>query len=67
MEKTKKLKEVFAETAKGLHSKGLQYEELSTLLCKSINNSEQKSQVTMFAPCGIEDPSDGMMYPLTSD
>ncbi|OFY87737.1 MAG: hypothetical protein A3F72_02530 [Bacteroidetes bacterium RIFCSPLOWO2_12_FULL_35_15] len=67
MEKTKNLKEVFAETAKGLHSKGVQYEELSTLLCKSINNSEQKSLTSMFAPCGIEDPSDGMIYPLTSD
>lgn len=67
MEKTKNLKEVFSETAKGLHSRGMQYEELSTLLCKSINNSELKSQTTMFAPCGIEDPSDGMIYPLTSD
>ncbi|OFY87410.1 MAG: hypothetical protein A3F72_04205 [Bacteroidetes bacterium RIFCSPLOWO2_12_FULL_35_15] len=66
MEQTTKLKEVFAETAKGLYSKGIQIEELSSLLCKTINNN-QRSQKIMFAPYGIEDSTDGMVYPLISD
>jgi len=67
MEQTKKLKEIFAETAKGLNSKGMQYQELSSLLYKSINNGSQNPPSTRFAPFGIEDDSDGMIYPLTSD
>ena len=67
MEKINKLKKIFSETVKDLNSNGVGQEELSLMINNSLTKRELKYRAEMFAPNGVEDPSDGMIYPLVSD
>lgn len=67
MEKIIELKKIFSETVKDLNSNGFGPEELASMVNSCITKRELVYRAKMFAPNGIEDPTDGMIYPLISD